>query len=421
MIFTKSAISENALSVVEQIANDSAGVRIPEIISTISQKLHNVFATGSKNNPYNLGSDVEMEDISDDEGENEGSESDGEPPFGIYDSDEGIDDWNTGLSNGTKSGSYKLGPEMTAQLNRQIKQDLLTARMAGFKIGILSGMRADSQNSVVSISIQVSKLGMSEEAIQAWDLEQQQYIVLLIRYTEGYKTFKSIIEEAAKTNGVEFRIGVSNKYKPAVEEALLAFSDSAKADRRSSDSQTTGESEKKRAKTVTGFFNLFISSSLNEFVNTQFVSLLKIRDNTALGWEAAKKFFDDKQGRPLEKISDIPLEYDPEPPSTNSNLPDFVTADHLTDHHRDQNVSFPLIAAQFALRYLVRCTEYCLVCHTRIQGDFEALKPYVCDRPLCLYQYMSLGFGPSVEHELQTQPYVVDLLVSLCYASAVVS
>jgi ubiquitin-conjugating enzyme E2 Q len=70
------------------------------------------------------------------------------------------------------------------------------------------------------------------------------------------------------------------------------------------------------------------------------------------------------------------------------------------------------------MRYLLRCTEFCLVCHDKIEGGFEALKPYVCSKPLCLYQYMSLGFGPSVEHEIITQPYVVDLLVSFCYTAA---
>jgi len=73
---------------------------------------------------------------------------------------------------------------------------------------------------------------------------------------------------------------------------------------------------------------------------------------------------------------------------------------------------------QFALRHLVRCTEFCLVCHNKVSTDFEALKPYVCSSPLCLYQYMSLGFGPSIEYEIISQPTVVDLLVSFCYASA---
>ncbi len=78
----------------------------------------------------------------------------------------------------------------------------------------------------------------------------------------------------------------------------------------------------------------------------------------------------------------------------------------------------PLLAMQFALRHLVRCTEFCLVCHCKVDADFEALKPYVCSKPLCLYQYMSLDFGPSIEHEIVTQPHVVDLLVSFCYSSA---
>ena len=30
---------------------------------------------------------------------------------------------------------------------------------------------------------------------------------------------------------------------------------------------------------------------------------------------------------------------------------------------------------------------------------------------------MSLGFGPSIEHEIIGQPTVVDLLISFCYAS----
>jgi ubiquitin-conjugating enzyme E2 Q len=72
---------------------------------------------------------------------------------------------------------------------------------------------------------------------------------------------------------------------------------------------------------------------------------------------------------------------------------------------------------EFAMRYFVRCTEYCLRCHRRLEKGFEALRPYVCSDPLCLFQYMAMGFGPSIEHEIVTEPYVVDLLVSLCYAA----
>lgn len=101
---------------------------------------------------------------------------------------------------------------------------------------------------------------------------------------------------------------------------------------------------------------------------------------------------------------------------TKKTFADVVVADGLCQS--PQAHSFPLLAMQYALRHLVRCTEFCLICHQRVSTDFEALKPYVCSNPLCLYQYMSLGFGPSIEHEIISQPTVVDLLTSFCYSSA---
>lgn len=43
------------------------------------------------------------------------------------------------------------------------------------------------------------------------------------------------------------------------------------------------------------------------------------------------------------------------------------------------------------------CPRYCLVCHDRLQTDYVALKPYVCNSPLCTYQYYHLNWGPSLE------------------------
>ena len=103
---------------------------------------------------------------------------------------------------------------------------------------------------------------------------------------------------------------------------------------------------------------------------------------------------------------------------TQVNFPSIATRDSLGNSNFATKSSFPLIAMQFTLRHLVRCTEFCLVCHTKISSNFETLKPYVCSNPLCLYQYMALGFGPSIEYEIMSQPTVVDLLISFCYASA---
>jgi len=428
MIFTKSSdIPAGVNSELENIANFSAGMSIQDIVGEISQRLRKILAAGSQVDPVNVddNSDVEMIDSMDGVNAESEEQSDDE-----YDEDYGygLDDFGDDMvgKGAISATTYHISPEAAAKLNKRIREDLLTVRFSGFKLGILSGLKAESQTCVLSISIQASKFGLSEEALQAWDLEPQQYIVLLLRYASGYKTFEAVISEPAKSLDITFRIGVSNRYKPTLVEALAAFTDIIK----DGGKQTNKDGESGTGTTSTaGFSSLFISSSLNDFINEQFISLLKIRNATKIGWDGAKRFFNDKQGRVGDATADLPYYHQEFAPKQTS-LPEIALADHLLDTQvknpslpaaedkAAKKLSLPLIAAQFSMRYLLRCTEFCLVCHDRIEGDFEALKPYVCDKPLCLYQYMSLGFGPSVEHEILTQPYVVDLLVSFCYTAA---
>jgi ubiquitin-conjugating enzyme E2 Q len=411
MVFTQADLPPAATIALETVANFSSGVRLPELITTLSQKLSSAFATGSREAPYSIDddSDVPMGGVNENESSNEEADSE---DYAGYDS--GADDFGTGAPGVSSSATYRLSEEAAKKLNRRIRHDLRAAKMAGFTIGVINGMKAESVNSLLSISIRVAKLGLSDEAIQAWDLEPQQYIVLLIRFSSGYKTFEAVISEPAKSHDIAFRIGVSNRYKPTVTEALAAFTDATK------NMDKDDEKDKPSDNDEAGFANLFISSSLNDFITQQFISLLKIRYSVGVSWDGAKQYFNDKQGKFDKGAADLPSTYYEEPSEKDTTLPTAIANDHLTDHQVRQ-ISFPLIAAQFAMRYLVRCTDFCLVCHDKIEEDFEALKPYVCSKPLCLYQYMSLGFGPSVEHEILTQPYVVDLLISFCYASAFVS
>ncbi len=416
MVFTRSTdVPHMATSALQDIQNFSAGMRLPELITTISQRLTTVLTTGSKNDPFNV--DDSDHDMIDQEGAEETDED-------IY--DEPYDYFDDGAQAQSKSFALNItnftNPKLTRQLNKRIRSDLRAAKFAGFSIGILNGMKADSVNSLLSLSIRVSKLELSEEVMQAWDLEPQQYVVLLVRYSCGYKTFDAVISEPPNTHEVEYRVGISNRYKPTLAEGIAAFTDILKDDNNSPSehgSGTVGKSSENTEESA-GFFNLFISSSLNQFMRMEFISLLKIRKKFGVGWDGAKLFFSDKQGHldPDDSGKGIPTIYYKE--SKDSTMPESIAGDHLTDS-QVKSISFPLIALQFALRYLIRCTDFCLVCHDKIKENFEALKPYVCDKPLCLYQYMSLGFGPSIEHEILTQPYVVDLLVSFCYSSATVS
>ncbi|EPE33440.1 UBC-like protein [Glarea lozoyensis ATCC 20868] len=403
-------------SILAEIQESSAGKSIQDLISTISKKLGKHLAMGSKD-------DVEMEDndadFEDDEEDPEDSQSSSdEDPFDM-DGDDEYFGQREGIRGARLAAKVNMTPEIAKQLNRRIRSDLRAARQAGFKIGIVSGAKAESMSSIISISVKVDNLGLSEEAVQAWDLEPQQYIVFLIRYADGYRNFEQIMDAPAKSLDIDFRVGVSNKYKPGIVPALAAFTDSNK-DRTKSTENTANTANTAELPMDGHFSNMFISSSLNDFINTSLISLLKIRDMANLSWRGAKLWFNEKQSRHDVNNSDVPSSYyDESVLPTEKHLPELLVKDHLLEaKSKKKTISFPLLAAQFAVHYLARCTEYCLVCHDEIEQKFEALKPYVCSKPLCLYQYMSLGFGPSIEHEILTQPYVVDLLVSFCYAAA---
>lgn len=301
----------------------------------------------------------------------------------------------------------------------RVKADLQLAYGAGFKVGY-HGALQEGGNCYVTVSCRVSKLGISEEAMQAWELEGTEYLVLLIHYPMGYKTvdeFRKMDPYTTRTN-VSFRVGVmkgGKEYKPALAETIRVFAELSAG----ADSQQSQSLDSAAAAPPTGWRDVFISKPLNVLFNERFVNILKYR-YMGMPWQGAERFYNDVQGKNFDiGNSDYLDNVYTEEEVTHKSFPHFVTADHLKDAPPGSAHSLPLLAMQFLLRHFVRCPEFCLVCHCKLDDDLEALKPYVCNKDLCLFQYMSLGFGPSIEHEIISQPYVVDLLISFCYTSAV--
>lgn len=336
-----------------------------------------------------------------------------------------------------------LAPAEVRELRKALRHDLRLAKIAGFKIGVLG----DYQGGVdlyVSLGIRVSKLGISDEAIDAWKLDKQKYLIMLIHYSSYYQTLERLTGDVGgyhAKKSVELCVGTATKYKPTLIEAIGAFSKISAFD------NTHPLSNGTTSKEVGGldgtielsddnaFRGVFISRPLNELLNSRLIQLVKYRIHHGFGWDGAERYYigekgqlfyqvqlltpsvsTDSQGRESNSLGQIDSRYyDHQEPKRA--LAGIVTDDSLATSS-PKDASFPLLAMQLTLRHLVRCTEFCLVCHTKVQNDFEALKPYVCSSPLCLYQYMSLGFGPSIEHEIISQPTVVDLLISFCHVSA---
>ncbi len=296
-------------------------------------------------------------------------------------------------------------------MNSRIRQDLKSLKLAGFRLGHHGALFADGMESFIMVSCRIAKLGISEEALRAWHLAPGQYFILVIRYSSGYRTLERLTaEEAWGQKTVKMRVGVSDKYKIGKIDAIRAFCETKdKGNERDSPTQ-------ENPTFTTGLNPFFLSRPLDELMNDRLTRLLRYRLDQAFSWDGAENFYIDHQGCKISDVDGVLPKYRNQEPNRSNNVPGLVTADHLTE--RSPSFSFPLLAMQFALRHLVRCTEFCLVCHCKVEETFEALKPYVCSKPLCLYQYIKLGFGPSIEHEITSQPHVVDLLVSFCYASA---
>lgn len=306
--------------------------------------------------------------------------------------------------------------EATDAFRQRLRRDLMAARNSGFKVGHLGGLM-DGLGCYISISIRIKKLGISEEAMQAWQVDPNEYLIALFHYPAGYKTVDDLRSyDAGQTQrNFSIRIGISKSYKPTLQEAVQAFTILSREEekRREESQQADPQSQ---ATISQGYRHSFISRPLNELLAQRFHMLLKYR-YAGMDWNGAELFYNDQILQPMSRHQEGNDDKYYAPEVVNTAWPSLVTDDHI-QKSTGQEHSLPLVGIQFVLRHFVRCTEFCLICFSKMADDLQAIKPYVCDNPLCLYQYMSLGFGPSIEHEVTSQPKVVDLLVSFCYSSA---
>jgi ubiquitin-conjugating enzyme E2 Q len=305
---------------------------------------------------------------------------------------------------------------------RRLRRDFRKAKEAGFRVGLPRDKRHDAERksggekdlnippSIVSLSIRVRQLNLPDEALEAWDLRPEEYVVLLIRLAEGYPTLQEFF---AYPGQLEFRIGKCRKYKPCLESAQNAFGAESE---HVANAVVASEQHENSA-----FSNLFISNSLELLMKSDFANLLKLRLDYGMSWDEAQELSSAQRDRAhIRSSSSSPL-HEEQPggapyPMDDTLDSEVLRADIQSDLSlEERDPSIAMHAMHFALVRLVKCTTYCMVCHRKANFKFEAVKPYVCANPLCEFQYMELGFGPSIEHEIITQPLVVDLLVSFCY------
>ncbi|KAH9862438.1 hypothetical protein IAQ61_009854 [Plenodomus lingam] len=400
MVFGADNAPATVAAALHGIADAVTGKTIAEILEVVSIRLQSTDEDGDK---QMLNSQQYEEfDVSDEDAEE------------YFPGDEDLDPRPT-LTNYPSSATGGQPTEATTTFRQRIRDDFQTAKKEGFRVGCMGGLM-DGLACHVTVSIRLSKLGISEEAMQAWQLEPSKYLVAIMHYPNGYKNMDDLksYPAAQACRSLVVRIGISTRYKPTMQEAIQCFSMVSK--------DAVKESEKRQSKypqgatPTSGFHDSFISRPLNELLEQRFHMLVKYRYG-GMTWNGAELFYNTQVHTASHLHHDASKDVYYKQEQTSNAWPKIVTDDHITSASSPQH-SLPLVAMQFILRHFVRCTEFCLICFSKMPDDLEAIKPYVCDNPLCLYQYMSLGFGPSLEHEIISQPKVVDLLVSFCYASA---
>jgi ubiquitin-conjugating enzyme E2 Q len=400
MIFAPDNAPARVAASLNYISEAAAGRTIPQILELVSSKLESTDRDGDQQ----MVDSQEFDDFDDDYEEE------------YFPGDEDM------LPRSSADGRASTIPgggftEATEAFKYRIRRDLLVAKHDGFKVGYLGGLM-DGLACYVSVSVRIAKLGISEEAMQAWQLEPTEYLVAIMHYPAGYRSMDDLKSYDASNTRRNFgiRVGISTTYKPTMHEAIQAFTVLSKEEEKRREASQANESQQ-QVTSIKGFRNSFISRPLNELLEQRLHMLLKYR-YSGMPWSGAEMFYNDQILRPSDTTHTQGSEdkyYEPEHVSTL--YPNLVTADHIQDALTAEH-SLPLVGMQFVLRHFVRCTEFCLICFSKMPDDLQAIKPYVCDNPLCLYQYMSLGFGPSIEHEILSQPKVVDLLISFCYTSA---
>ncbi|KAG5950878.1 hypothetical protein E4U53_004234 [Claviceps sorghi] len=300
---------------------------------------------------------------------------------------------------------------------RRIQKELKASKLAGFSVGIYS-LLDECPAGMVSLSMRVSKLNLPSAAIGAWGLETTDYLVLLVKFLRPYPDLAAMLSDAPRSLPVMFRFGKCKTAKPSVRASAAfrpIFNMKDEPWPRNDGVEPTEEQEK------SSFHSIYMSNTINDLLNRRFFKLLKTRMDHHCSWEMAQVLLDQLEGQngcneQIPETANCGGDQSRKPPSSSNGPPGSHHDDFMEDEWEEDS-GFILAAMRFSLRRLSKCTEYCMVCHQRMGNDIQILKPYVCAKSLCLYQYLSLAFGTSLEAEVTNKPYVVDLLISLFYSS----
>lgn len=412
MVFTGSGtLGKGFDDVLEKLPPHLNGKLVDNVITTISREL----TAKLDNQPSELDSTHALEVSPSDNGISDTDEYDGT----VYE-DEDEDDIDYYVEflpiRGREKPKLKVGPDGLTTRLRQ-KHDFRAAKDAGYHIGVYgSGTDNGQLGCLFSVALEVQYLGLSEDTLEACDIQASEFLVLLMEFKHGYPTLAELCASKQTHELASFYLGKCQRPKPSlasVKRSLnLAIADN-------DDDERVPMATAKE----TDFVRLYPMESVQRFLTKDFPTLLRTRREHACSWDAAQAHVTQREksshlasvsSHDKKEFSNSIVREREWPPTSKR----FALSgqDHALE--KEEDFSLPLVAMEFALYYLTRCGQYCVNCHKRMASVFESIKPFVCTDALCIDQYFCLGLGPPIEHEVLFNPYVVDLLISFFYDAA---
>ena len=279
--------------------------------------------------------------------------------------------------------------------------DLLAVKAAGFTLANYGELE---QSSYIAVSCRLQQADVSNDQALVWGINHQYYFVLAIRFPEGYRGLSELINRSPHEfySLVQFRCGKSKSYKPEHSDLQHAFG-------HATDRVDSGT-----------FEDLIMSTTFKHLLNTRIYSFIKSRLTFSFSWAQSELLHQQiKDDKPLFQL---PLGEGLIKPCIDPEMNELkiVSADQMQSKEFDvSKMSLPLVCMQYTLQRLIKCADFCMVCHREVDEEHGGgCKPYVCQNSKCRRLYLVEGFGMSLEHEVDRQFITVEVLMKLCFEAA---
>jgi ubiquitin-conjugating enzyme E2 Q len=263
-VYTNDDVPSKIGQTLDNAMTASFGMRVAEMIKSLSLQLCN----NLNSKQTDQSSDISLTDADADEDmdfSEMSEESDEDMPFDYgNDDDIGIID-GAQLTIKNRISDFELA---------RIRGDFQAVRNAGFRVAKICGVDYTSTDSILAVSIRASKLGLSSETYAAWNMEPSEYVVLLMKYFGEYVPFERVIEGQCPRAPLELRLRKCSKYRPALLEAIEAFTKSWES-RLKTDRQEQLEIEDSSKGGRLSTFG--VGSSIDLLLNSDFFPMMKLR------------------------------------------------------------------------------------------------------------------------------------------------